>query len=89
MNLSRDWMNNLPGKQSELMQIMILSLTADQNEILSSHLQKLEFAAETVDYKNPSLLQIKEADVLVNGLGKAPSLLFRLSKRMVFLLLTS
>lgn len=50
--------------------IVILRLAVGLNKILSSHLQKTGFLAETVDYSKPLRPQIENADVLVNGLGR-------------------
>lgn len=52
------------------MRIVILSLAVGLNKILSTHLQKTGFSAETVDYSKPLRSQIENADVLVNGLGR-------------------
>jgi D-3-phosphoglycerate dehydrogenase / 2-oxoglutarate reductase len=52
------------------MKIMILSYAASLTEILSSKLKDFGLNAERVDYNNPILPQIRDADVLVNGLGK-------------------
>jgi D-3-phosphoglycerate dehydrogenase / 2-oxoglutarate reductase len=52
------------------MKIKILSLAFRLNEILSLHLDRVGFKAETVDYSKPLLPQIEEADILINGLGQ-------------------
>jgi D-3-phosphoglycerate dehydrogenase len=52
------------------MKIMILSYAASLQEILSSKLKDFGLNAERVDYNKPILPQIRDADVLVNGLGK-------------------
>lgn len=52
------------------MKIIILSLAAGLNEMLSSHLSKIGFTAQTIDYARPLKPQLEDADVLINGLGK-------------------
>jgi len=52
------------------MKIKILSLACGLDEILNLHLDRVGFKAETVNYSNPLLPQIEEADILINGLGQ-------------------
>lgn len=52
------------------MKIKILSLAFGLNEILNLHLDRVGFKAETVNYSEPLLPQIEEADILINGLGQ-------------------
>ncbi len=52
------------------MKIKILTLAAGLEEILSSKLNEIGLTAETVDYDKPLFSQIKDANILVNGLGK-------------------
>jgi D-3-phosphoglycerate dehydrogenase / 2-oxoglutarate reductase len=50
--------------------IMILSHAAGLKEILSDKLNQFGLTAEEVDEDKPLIQQIRDADVLVNGLGK-------------------
>ncbi len=50
--------------------IRILSYAHGLEDLLSRELGKIGFVAERVDYDKSLLPQIKEADVLVNGLGR-------------------
>jgi D-3-phosphoglycerate dehydrogenase len=52
------------------MKIKVLSLAFGLNEILSLHLDRVGFKAETVDYSKQLSPQIEEADILINGLGQ-------------------
>jgi D-3-phosphoglycerate dehydrogenase len=52
------------------MKIKILSLAFGLNEILTLHLGRVGFKAETVDYSRPLSPQIEDANVLINGLGR-------------------
>jgi len=52
------------------MKIKILTLAAGFEEILSAKLNEIGLTAQTVDYSQPLLPQLTDADVLVNGLGK-------------------
>jgi D-3-phosphoglycerate dehydrogenase len=52
------------------MKIMILSHGYGIKEILTEELSKVGLQAIQVDYKRPFLPQIREAEVLINGLGK-------------------
>ncbi len=63
---------SIPKRKKGLnkMKIKILSLAFGLNEILSLHLDRVGFKAETVDYSKPLLPQIEEADILINGLGQ-------------------
>jgi D-3-phosphoglycerate dehydrogenase len=47
----------------------ILSYAASLKDLLSDKLNEIGFTAETVDYSRALLPQIKDADVIVNGLG--------------------
>jgi D-3-phosphoglycerate dehydrogenase / 2-oxoglutarate reductase len=47
----------------------ILSYAASLKDLLSDKLNEIGFIAETVDYSRPLLSQLKDADVIVNGLG--------------------
>jgi D-3-phosphoglycerate dehydrogenase / 2-oxoglutarate reductase len=49
--------------------IKILSYAAGLKDLLSAKLNEIGFTAETVDYSQALLPQLKDADVLVNGLG--------------------
>jgi D-3-phosphoglycerate dehydrogenase / 2-oxoglutarate reductase len=49
--------------------IKILSYAAGLKELLSAKLNEIGFTAETVDYSQALLPQLKDADVIVNGLG--------------------
>ncbi|HET7148920.1 MAG TPA: NAD(P)-dependent oxidoreductase [Candidatus Nitrosopolaris sp.] len=49
--------------------IKILSYAAGLKDILSAKLEQIGLTAETVDYSQPLLPQLKDADVIVNGLG--------------------
>jgi D-3-phosphoglycerate dehydrogenase len=50
--------------------IMVLSHAAGLNEILSEKLAEFGLTSQHVDYSKALLPQIKDVDVLVNGLGK-------------------
>lgn len=50
--------------------IKILSHACYLKELLSIELAKLGFSAESVDYDRSLIPQIRDADVLINGLGK-------------------
>jgi D-3-phosphoglycerate dehydrogenase / 2-oxoglutarate reductase len=52
------------------MKIKILSLAFGLNEILTLHLGRVGFKAETVDYSRPLPPQIENANILINGLGR-------------------
>ena len=52
------------------MKILILSYAASLLDMLTDKLNKFGLTAERVNYNKPLLPQIKEADILVNGLGK-------------------
>jgi len=47
----------------------ILSYAASLEDLLSDKLNEIGFTAETVDYNRALLPQLKDADVIVNGLG--------------------
>ncbi|MFZ0895437.1 MAG: NAD(P)-dependent oxidoreductase [Candidatus Nitrosopolaris sp.] len=47
----------------------ILSYAASLKDLLSDKLNEIGFTAETVDYSQALLPQLKDADVIVNGLG--------------------
>lgn len=49
--------------------IKILSYAASLKDLLSDKLNEIGFTAETVDYSQALLPQLKDADVIVNGLG--------------------
>ncbi len=49
--------------------IKILSYAAGLQDLLSAKLSEIGFTAETVDYSQELLPQLKNADVIVNGLG--------------------
>lgn len=49
--------------------IKILSYAAGLKELLSAKLNEIGFTADTVDYSQALLPQLKDADVIVNGLG--------------------
>jgi len=49
--------------------IKILSYAAGLKELLSAKLNEIGFTADTVDYSHALLPQLKDADVIVNGLG--------------------
>ena len=49
--------------------IKILSYAAGLKDILSTKLEEIGLRAETVDYSKALLPQLRDADVLVNGLG--------------------
>jgi D-3-phosphoglycerate dehydrogenase len=49
--------------------IKILSYAAGLKELLSANLNEIGFTADTVDYSQALLPQLKDADVIVNGLG--------------------
>lgn len=47
----------------------ILSYAASLKDLLSDKLNEIGFTAETVDYSQALLPQLKDADVIINGLG--------------------
>jgi D-3-phosphoglycerate dehydrogenase len=47
----------------------VLSYAASLKDLLTDKLNEIGFTAETVDYSQPLLSQLKDADVIVNGLG--------------------
>jgi D-3-phosphoglycerate dehydrogenase len=49
--------------------IKILSYAAGLKDLLSAKLNEIGFTADTVDYSQALLPQLKDADVIVNGLG--------------------
>ena len=49
--------------------IKILSYAAGLKDLLSAKLNEIGFTADTVDYSHALLPQLKDADVIVNGLG--------------------
>ena len=50
--------------------IIILSYAAGLKEILLDMLSEFDLKAERINYDKPLLPQIRNADVLVNGLGR-------------------
>lgn len=58
-----------------IMNIKILTLAEGLKEILSSKLNEFGLTVEAVDYTQPLLPQLADADIFVNGLGKIDKLI--------------
>jgi D-3-phosphoglycerate dehydrogenase len=51
------------------MKIKLLTRSSDLNKILLSKLNQIGLTGEIIDYKNPLLPQLEDAEVIVNGFG--------------------
>ncbi len=64
------------------MKVKILTLAAGLKEILGLKLNAIGLTVEAVDYDQPLLPQLVDADVLVNGLGKIDKMIIDASPKL-------
>jgi D-3-phosphoglycerate dehydrogenase / 2-oxoglutarate reductase len=62
--------------------VKILSYATGLQDLLSVKLNRIGFTAETVDYSHDLLSQLKDADVIVNGLGRIDKSIIDASARL-------